>query len=89
MDDRRWEGDRRLGDRRIGNLPVPDEDRRSGEDRREAKERRGGSDRRRSKRKCAFLPDGKKPCNRLGVLRDPATKEWRCMEHLEVSPDTT
>ncbi|MEE8138885.1 MAG: hypothetical protein V3T81_08485, partial [Thermoanaerobaculia bacterium] len=68
-------------------LPVDEERRRSQEQRR-SQERRRGSERRRANRRCQFRPDGAEPCNELAIMRDPSTKEWRCMEHLEVSPET-
>jgi hypothetical protein len=87
IDDRRWLSERRIGQRRLLELPF-EEERRSGEDRRDGKERRSTKERRRANRRCEFQPDGSEPCRQLGVMLDPATQEWRCMEHLEGSPDT-
>ena len=65
-----------------------EEERRAAEDRRSSENRRGDTDRRRGNRRCEFRLDGDEPCKALAVMRDPTTKEWRCMEHLEVSPET-
>ncbi len=87
IEDRRWWNDRRIDQRRLLVMTF-DEERRSGEDRRSGVDRRRSSERRRANRRCEFHPDGGEPCRQLGVILDPTTKQWRCMEHLEASSDT-